>query len=153
LLTVEKIEKIGKLELVRISIKDVIEQTNKRPFYLPNAQAVLIVAGKVLAGIDLQKVSKEDVNNMGEKIIIKLPKPEIILSKVDHKKSKVYNVKWGGFSTAQLVDEAYKAAEQKIIEEATNMGYEEICKNNAKAVLLPLFREISHKQVEISFKE
>lgn len=152
LLTVEKIEKIGKLELVRMSIRDVVEQTNKRPFYLPNAKAVLIISGEVFAGIDLEKVKQGDIIDTGNIVRVTLPKPEIILSKVDHKKSKVYDVQWGGFSTAELVDEAYKAAEIKIIEEATAIGFEETCKNTAKSLLSPLFREIAGKDVEITFK-
>ncbi len=152
MLTVEKIEKIGKLELVKINIKDVIEQTKAREFYLPDAKAVLIVSGEVFAGIDLEKVKKEDVVDSGTKISITLPKPEIILSKVNHEKSKVYNVEWGGFSTASLVDEAYKNAELKIIEEAAETGYEEACKKMAKALLLPIFSELSGKETIILFK-
>ena len=153
MLTVEKIEKMGKLELVRINIKDVIEQKRERAFYLPDAKAVLIISGEVFAGIDLEKVKKEDVVDSGTQVTITLPKPEIILSKVNHEKSKVYNVEWGGFSTANLVDEAYKNAELKIIEEAASTGYEETCKNNAKALLLPIFRELSGKEIEILFKK
>jgi hypothetical protein len=153
LLTVDKIEKMGRLELVKINIKDVIEQRLERAFYLPDANAVLIIAGEVFAGIDLEKVKKEDIVDSEAKVTVTLPKPEIILSKVNHEKSKVYKVEWGGFSTEKLVDEAYKNAELKIIEEAANTGYEESCRNNAKALLLPIFRELSGKEIEILFKK
>jgi hypothetical protein len=153
LLSVDKIEKIGKLELVKVNIKDVLEQTGERPFYLPNAKAVLIIAGEVIAGIDLEKVQKDDISDSGTQISVTLPKPEILMSKVNHEKSKIYNIEWGGFSTASLVDEAYKAAESKIIEEAKKTGYEETCKNNAKSLLMPIFREISGKEINILFKD
>ncbi|MBN1399170.1 MAG: DUF4230 domain-containing protein [Bacteroidetes bacterium] len=152
LLSVEKIEKMGKLELVKVNIKDVLEQTGERPFYLPNAKAVLIIAGEVIAGIDLEKVQKEDISDSGTELTITLPKPEVLMSKVNHEKSKIYNIEWGGFSTASLVDEAYKAAERRIIEEALNTGYEETCKNNARTLLTPIFREISGKEINILFK-
>jgi len=151
-LSVDKIEKMGKLELVKVNIKDILEQTGERPFYLPNAKAVLIIAGEVIAGIDLEKVQKDDIADSGTQITITLPKPEILMSKVNHEKSKIYNIEWGGFSTANLVDEAYKAAEKKIIEEAEKTGYEETCKNNAKTLLTPIFREISGKEIDILFK-
>jgi NAD dependent epimerase/dehydratase family enzyme len=152
MLSVDKIEKMGKLELVKVNIKDVLEQTSERPFYLPNAKAVLIIAGEVIAGIDLEKVQKDDISDSGTQITITLPKPEILMSKVNHEKSKIYNIEWGGFSTANLVDEAYKAAETKIIEEAKITGYEETCENNAKSLLTPIFREISGKEVNILFR-
>jgi hypothetical protein len=152
MLSVDKIEKMGKLELVKVNIKDVLEQTSERPFYLPNAKAVLIIAGEVFAGIDFEKVKKEDIIDSGNDVTITLPKPEILMSKVNHEKSRIYNVEWGGFSTANLVDEAYKNAELAIIEEAAKTGYEETCRNNAKALLTPIFRELSGKEVNIQFK-
>ena len=152
LLSVDKIEKMGKLELVKVNIKDVLEQTSERPFFLPNAKAVLIIAGEVIAGIDLEKVQKGDITDSGTQITITLPKPEILMSKVNHEKSKIYNIEWGGFSTANLVDEAYKTAEMTIIDEAGKTGYEETCRNNAKAHLTPIFREISGKEIDIVFK-
>jgi len=151
-LSVDKIEKMGKLELVKINIKDVLEQTAERPFFLPNAKAVLIVAGEVFAGIDLEKVKKEDIVESGTKVSITLPKPEILMSKINHEKSKIYNVQWGGFSTAHLIDEGYKNAELAIIDEAKSIGYENTCQNNAKLLLMPIFRELSGKEVEILFK-
>ena len=153
LLSVEKIENMGKMELVKVNIKDVVEQTKERPLFLPNAKAILIIAGEVFAGIDFEKVKREDIIDSGTLVTVTLPKPEILLSKVNHEKSKVYNVDWGGFSTADLVDAAYKNAELIIIEEAAKTGYEETCKNNAKALLTPMFRELSGKDVEILFKD
>jgi len=152
LLSVDKIEKMGKLELVKVNIKDVLEQTSERPFYLPNAKAVLIIAGEVIAGVDLEKVQRDDIVDSDDQVTITLPKPEILLSKVNHEKSKIYDVEWGGFSTANLVDEAYKNAELAIIEEAGKTGYEETCRNNARALLTPIFRELSGKEVLITFK-
>jgi hypothetical protein len=151
-LSVEKIERMGKLELVRINIKDVLEQTKERPLFLPNAKAVLIVTGEAYAGIDLEKVKKEDIVESDKEVIITLPKPEILMSKINHEKSRVYNVKWGMFSTADLVDEAYRNAELAVQEEALKTGYEETCKNNARMLLLPIFRELSGKQIDIRFK-
>lgn len=138
---------------MKINIKDVLEQTKERPLYLPNAKTVLIVAGEVFAGIDLQKVHKEDFIESGDKISVKLPKPEIFMSKVNHEKSKVYNIEWGGFSSAELVDEAYRSAEAAVIETAKSTGYEITCQNNAKLLLTPMFRQLSGKEVEILFKD
>jgi hypothetical protein len=153
LLTVDKVDQMGKLELVKVTIKDILEQTVERPFYLPNAKAVLIVSGEVIAGIDLEKVEEGDIADSETTVTVTLPKPEILVSKINHKKSKVYNVEWGGFETAELVDEAYKNAELAIIEEAGKTGYEETCQNNARALLTPIFKELSGKDVVILFKK
>ncbi|HTY36029.1 MAG TPA: DUF4230 domain-containing protein, partial [Bacteroidota bacterium] len=81
-----------------------------------------------------------------------LPAPEILMSRVDHGQSKVYDVTWGGFSTAELVDAAYKNAELSIIDEAAKTGYDETCRKNACALLTPIFQQISGKEVSITFK-
>jgi hypothetical protein len=152
-LSVEKIERLGKLELVRISVKDVLEQTKKRLPYLPNAKALLIVVGEVSAGIDLEKVKKEDFLDSETQVTIKLPKPEILMSKINHEKSKIYDVTWGLWWKDQLVDEAYKDAEKAIIDVAEGSGYEETCKKNAVALLTPLFGELAGKKIVIEFKD
>ena len=53
----------------------------------------------------------------------------------------------------KLVDDAYKAAESKIIEAANAIGYEETCKDNARALLTAMFGELSGKKIVIEFKE
>ena len=110
-LSVEKIEKMGKLALVRIAVKDVLTQTKERPLYLPNAKALVMVVGEVSAGIDLTKVKTEDIVDSETQVTIKLPSPEILMSKINHEKSRVYDVSWGGWSTVELMDDAYKAAD------------------------------------------
>jgi len=66
---------------VKVNIKDVVEQTKERPFYLPNAKAVLIIAGEVIAGIDLEKVKKEDVVDSGTQIAITLQSRKFLCQK------------------------------------------------------------------------
>lgn len=152
LISVEKIEKMGKLELVKFKIKDVLQETKERPLFLPTAKALLVISAEVVAGIDMEKITKDDIVVSGNKVTITLPKPELLSVKINHQESKVYDVKWGGFSEVQLIDEAYKNAEKKITDDAVTMGYEEMCKQNARVLLAPMFSEMSGKEVEIQFK-
>ncbi len=151
-LTVEKIEKMGKLELVRITIKDVQEQTIPRPMPLPDAKALLIVVGEVSAGIDLKKVTMADIVDSETQITVTLPKPQMLMARIDHSKSKIYDVKGGLWNTVELLDDAYKAAEVKIRQAAAETGYVEICKKNARELLTPLFGELARKKIVIEFK-
>lgn len=152
LISVEKVEKLGKLELVKFKIKDVLQETKERPLFLPTAKALLVISADVVAGIDMEKITKDDIVVTKDKVTITLPKPELLSVKINHQESKVYDVKWGGFSEVQIVEEAYKNAEKKITDDAVTMGYENMCKQNAKALLTPLFSEMSGKEVEIVFK-
>ena len=152
-LTLEKIERMGKLELVRITIKDVLQQTKERPFGLPDAKALLIVVGQASIGIDLQKMKKDDFSSTDTQINVRLPKPETMMSKVDHKESKVFDVQWGLTDATALQEEAWRAAEDAIRLVAADGRYYELCKANALILLTPIFQELAgEKKVVITFR-
>lgn len=152
-LSLEKIERMGKLELVRITIKDVLQQTKERPFGLPDAKALLIVVGQASIGIDLQKMKKDDFSYNDAQITVRLPKPEIMMSRVDHKASKVYDLQWGFTDATALQEEAWKSAEDAVRLVAADGRYFELCKTNALILLTPIFQELAgDKKVVITFK-
>ena len=153
LVTADKFEQMGKLVLVRITVKEVLKQVKERPFYLPNAEALLLIVGEVSAGVDLEKVKQGDISETATRVTIKLPKPEILMSKINHDQSMVYDVRGGGWSTAELVDQAYKAAEPKIIDAAKTMGYAATCESNARKILTAMFGQMSGKEILIEFKD
>ncbi|OGA43085.1 MAG: hypothetical protein A3G25_05465 [Betaproteobacteria bacterium RIFCSPLOWO2_12_FULL_63_13] len=150
-LSVEQIQRMGRLMLVRFSIKDVVTQTKQRPLFLPDATALLIVVGEVYAGIDLAKIKNEDITQGPEQVIVKLPRCQILTHKVNLKKTQIYDVQWGGFKPWVLVAGALKAAEDKIREAAIDLGFAEPCKQQAHALLEPMFTQIANKKVVIKF--
>ena len=148
--TLEKVEALGKLELVRMNIKDVIEHRLIRQ-WLPNASALLIISGEAVGCIDLQKVKPEDIIIKNDALEIKLPSPELCYFKIDHKNSKVYETKHNYFTGINLVDDAYKEAEKQLRETALNSGILDRTKENALSILKPFFEGLGFKHVEISF--
>ena len=152
-LSLEKIERMGKLELVRITIKDVLQQTKERPFGLPDAKALLIVVGQASIGIDLRKMNKDDFSATDAQISVRLPKPETMMAKVDHKASKVYDLQWGFTDATALQEEAWKSAEDAVRQIAADGRYYELCKENALILLAPIFQELAgQKKVVITFR-
>jgi len=148
--TVEKVEALGKLELVRMNIRDVMEHTLVRQ-WLPNASALLIISGEAVGCVDLHKVQPENIVIKENTLKIQLPSPELCYCKVDHKKSKVYETRFDYFTGINLVDNAYKEAEKQLEKMALESGILEQTKKNAIALLVPFFEGLGFKQVEISF--
>lgn len=144
----EKIEAIGKLELVKYRFSDVIEHTNKTDF-LPDASVLLIVKADAVGCIDLTKLSESDVHTEGDSVFIKLPAPEICYIKIDHKHSKVYDTKLAFFREATLVDEAYKYAEKEIAKQVRQSDILKQTQANALNVLKPLINGLGYKNIEI----
>jgi hypothetical protein len=150
-LLIEKIEAIGKLELVRYQIRDVVEHKAKTD-YLPEASVLLIVKAEAVGCIDLSKVVKNDVKIVGDTVVLNLPQPEVCYVKIDHKNSKVYDTKMAFFREADLVDEAYKAAEKKIAEEVKTSNIISQTKTNAISVLKPILEGVAGKPVKLVYK-
>jgi len=149
-LLVEKIEAIGKLELVRYQISDVLEHKNKTDF-LPEASVLLIVKAEAVGCIDLTKITRENITIDSDTAVVNLPQPEICYVKIDHKNSRVYDTKMAYFREAKLVDEAYKAAEQKITNEVKKSDILAQTKTNATNVLKPIIEGLGYKNVRLTF--
>lgn len=146
----EKIEAIGKLELVKYRFSDVIEHTHKTDF-LPDASVLLIVKADAVGCIDLTKLNESDIYAEGDSIHIKLPAPEICYIKIDHKHSKVYDTKLAFFREATLVDEAYKYAEQELAKQVRQSDILQQTRQNALPLLKPIFEGLGYKKIKITF--
>ncbi|WP_256012506.1 DUF4230 domain-containing protein [Desertivirga xinjiangensis] len=150
---IEKITNIGKLELVKYSMKDVIEKKVSRPI-LPDKRILFVASGEVTGCIDLTKVKKEDIKSGVDSVTVFLPKPEICYSKLDHQKSKVYDLT-GVFLPAdrqEMIEEIYKLAEQRILQNARELNILQKTEENALLIFKPLMENIAGKKVGIRFK-
>ncbi len=148
---VQQIEELGNLEVVKYNIQDMMEYQKVRR-WLPNSKASLKIAGEVIACVDLTKLGKDDIYTKGDSVSLRLPIPEICHYRVDHSRSKVYNIEYGLWETAQLVDEAYKVAEQQIYQEAINMGIAKDSRESTIKVLTPILRGLGFTKIYIGFK-
>ncbi|MGI4020030.1 MAG: DUF4230 domain-containing protein [Janthinobacterium lividum] len=151
---VQKITSMGKLELVKYSMKDVIEQKEIRSI-LPDKRILFVAVGEVTGCIDLMKVQKKDILKVGEdSLTVYLPQPEICYVKLDHQKSKVYDVSgsWFESDTKDLVEGIYKIAEQRLLKNATEMQILPKTKQNALLIFKPMLENLSGKKIGIIFR-
>ena len=152
---VEKIVSMGKLELVKYSMKDVIEKKQIRNI-LPDKRILFVAVGEVTGCIDLTKLKKNDiVNSKSDSVTVFLPMPEICYVKLDHQQSKVYDVSgaWFPGDSKNMVEDIYKIAEQKILENAGKQNILGKTKENAKLIFKPMLENISGKKVGIEFRQ
>ena len=152
---VEKIVSMGKLELVKYSMKDVLEKKEIRNI-LPDKRILFVAVGEVTGCIDLTKLKKNDiVNSKADSVTIFLPTPEICYVKLDHQQSKVYDVSgaWFPGDSKNMVEDIYKIAEQKILENAEKQNILGKTKENAKLIFKPMLENISGKKVGIEFRQ
>ena len=147
----ERIESMGKLELVKYRMSDVVEHKVISQF-LPDASVLLIIKADAVGCIDLSKLKPEDVEVVGDSAHITLPNPEICYVKIDHNDSKVYDTKMAFFREANLVDDAFKAAEQEITKQVKKSDILEQTKKNAMDIFNPLMEGLGYNKFSIEFQ-
>ena len=150
---VEKITNIGKLELVKYSMKDVIEKKESRTI-LPDKRILFVASGEVVGCVDLTKVKREDIKASADSVTIFLPNPEICYSKIDHSRSRVYDLTgvWSPADRQAMIEEIYKIAETRILKNAQEMNLLQKTKENARLIFKPMLENITGKKVGIIFR-
>ncbi len=151
-LIVENIETLGKLELVRYQLSDVSEYTKKRPFPVTDDRIMLVISGEAVGCIDLEKISVQDIHTQGDTVFVTLPDPEICHYRLNHQKSKVYDMTFTKlFDKTDLIEEAFKMAEARVLALALETDILEQTRTNAALVLRPLLESVSGKTVILDF--
>ncbi|SHI32062.1 Protein of unknown function [Hymenobacter daecheongensis DSM 21074] len=144
----QKVEALGRLELVRYHFKDVVEYRKSTYRFLPDAKVALIVAGDAVGCLDLRKVRPQDVMFEGDSVVrVALPAAELCTWQVDHSQSRVYSVENGFFQDAELVDAGYKYAEANVRTAALQSGILAQTEQNAEKILRPMLETMTGRRV------
>ncbi|AMR31985.1 hypothetical protein A0256_11395 [Mucilaginibacter sp. PAMC 26640] len=150
---VSRIVSMGKLELVKYAMKDVVEKKELH-MILPDSRVLFVAVGEVTGCIDLTKVRKDDISQTKDSVWVTLPKPEICYVKIDHQKSKVYDVSgvWFPDKAKDMVEDVYKIAEAKMLNTAREMNLLGKAQTNADLIFKPFLENVSGKKVTLKFK-
>lgn len=151
-MAVTKIQAIGRMELVKLTIKDVLEYNIERD-YLPDSKVLLVVSGEMAGCIDLAKIGKDQIRVEDSIVHIILPKPEICYYKIDQQKTRIYNA-----TTYFLLDNeafitqmAYRRAENYFKSDSLNQVVFKETETNVQTMLKPLLESITQKKVVLEF--
>lgn len=85
--------------------------------FLVGEKVLLVAAGNVEAGVDLQEMGRDDVRVNGETVTIRLPDPEVFSAGLDEDATRVYDREFGILNLRpddELAEEARAAAVEKI---------------------------------------
>lgn len=160
-----EVEELGRLELMKYQMKDIIEinQLSKRYLDLgifriqrgTDTKAVMIASGEAVACIDLLKLDSGDISG-GDTVFVNLPAPELCYYKIDHRNSKLYDLQKGSLMSSQdfnkFIDTAYKEAETQMMRAALDAGILQEAESMAYKILEPLLQRIAGKPVVLLFE-
>ncbi len=145
---VTRVRDLNRLETANMRVVSVstIRQTYD---LIPNALAgdelTLYSAGDVIAGVDLSALRPDDVHREPNgTIVVRLPPPQILVSRLDNRASHVIDRNTGIFRRADVGMEgrARQYAEQNIRNEAMRRGILPLAQKNAEARVADLLHTL-----------
>jgi archaellum component FlaG (FlaF/FlaG flagellin family) len=149
---VREVRELARLETIQYTLEKVITaESGQGPLgFLFGDRLLLIAHGSVIAGVDLSKVTPEDVrfDDLG-RVYLRLPPGEIFVVTIDNERSYVYDRDVGLLTrgNVNLESAARKAAEDELEKAALEDGILEQARVNAENVLFRLLRSLRYSDV------
>ena len=150
---VTQVREMSRLETASMRVVHVATTTQSYEM-VPNALAgdelTFLAAGDVIAGVDLALLQQNDVWRESDgTVVMRLPPPQILVSRIDNRESKVINRKTGLLrkSDVHLEARARQSAEQGIRNEAMKKGILTLASQNAETKLAHFLNAVGVQRV------
>lgn len=148
---VVNIRGLARLETIQYTLEKVIAaETGQGTFgFLFGDKLIFVAHGYVIAGIDLTRVTPEDLNVQDGVLYVRLPEPEVFVVTLDNEKSYVFNRETGVLThgDVNLESTARQAAEQEIFNAAITDGILDIARQNGENYMYRLLRNLGFQEV------
>jgi hypothetical protein len=136
---INEIRALARLETIQYTVEKVvtIEQGQGTFGFLFGDKILFVGHGRVIAGIDMEKLQPEDMRYENGVLTVKLPPAEIFIAALDNEKSRVYDRETGALTKPDINLETLvrQSAEQEILKAALEDGILEQAQANAEAYL------------------
>jgi hypothetical protein len=153
---IHQVRSLARLETIQYSVEKVITaESGQGQFgFLFGDRLLLVAHGRVIAGVDLERLGPENLRVEDNVLYVTLPEPEIFIATLDNEKSYIYDREKGILTSGDVNLEtvARQAAEQEIEKAALEDGILELARQNAENYLSRLFRDIG-KYSEVIFEQ
>ena len=120
------------------------------PRFLVSDRLLLVVHGEVIGGVDLSSLQASDVTVDRRKVTVHLPKAEVLVTRLDSAKTRVYSRDTGLFSSPDpnLESQVREEAERQLQQEARQDGILTRAQENAQNAIATVLKGLGFEQVE-----
>lgn len=154
---IRDVRSLARLETIHYTLEKVVtaETGTGDLSFLFGDKLLFVAHGKVIAGVNMEKLEEEDFNLRNGVLHVTLPKPEVFVAALDNEKSYVYDRDTGLLSKGDLNLEtlARQSAEEAILAAAMDDGILEQAEVNAENYLVRLFRSLGYPDVVFEFSD
>ena len=156
-LVVKQIKGVEELTTTVYTMETTVPTSAERKlgdFVVATTQLLYIGHGEVRAGIDLSQITTEDIEVSDNKIVINLPPPQILDSKIDVHQSRVYDYNRGFLNLGpDVAPDLQTLAQQhtlaKIVNSACQEGILDKANEKAKNAIAQLLANTGYNKIEI----
>jgi hypothetical protein len=150
---IRDVRSLARLETIQYTIEKVItaEQGQGTLGVLFGDKLIFVAHGQVIAGVDLSKLSADDIEIKDGILFLNLPNPEIFVATLDNEKSYVYDRQTGLLTKGDinLESSARRLAEDEIEKAAVEDGILDLARQNAENYLTRLLSDLGYPEVII----
>lgn len=150
---VRQIQQLQRLETISFTMDKIISGGHDNPYlpkFLVSDRLLLVVHGEVIGGVDLSKLRPGDVTVNGRSISLRLPKSEILVTRLDSARTRVYSRDTGLFSSPDpnLESEVRQEAERQLQQAALQDGILKLADQNARSTISSILTGLGFEHVE-----
>ena len=150
---VHQIQQLQRLETVSYTMDKIISGEHGNaylPKFLAGDRLLLVVHGEVIGGINLAGLQPGDVLIQGQKVSIHLPAAEVLSTRIDNARTRVYSRDTGLFSSPDpnLESEVREEAERQLRQAALQDGILKIAADNARSTISGMLKGFGFIEVD-----
>jgi len=150
---VHQIQQLQRLETVSYTMDKIISGEHDNaylPKFLAGDRLLLVVHGEVVGGINLAGLQPGDVLIQGQKVSIHLPAAEVLSTRIDNARTRVYSRDTGLFSSPDpnLESEVREEAERQLQQAALQDGILKIAADNARSTISGMLKGFGFLEVD-----
>jgi hypothetical protein len=151
---IERIQKLQRLETVVFNMDKIVTGEKDNPIlpdFIAGDRLLMIVHGQVVAGIDFTRLKNSDIKIQGKEVRIHLPNPQILITRLDNARTKVYSRNTGILVRVDpnLESQVRQEAEGELLQEAAVGGIMANARDNARATVTSLLLGMGFEKVEV----
>jgi hypothetical protein len=151
---IERIQKLQRMETVVFNMDKIVTGEKDNPIlpdFIAGDRLLMIVHGQVVAGIDFTRLKSSDVKIQGKEIHVHLPNPQILITRLDNARTKVYSRNTGILVRVDpnLESQVRQEAEGELLQEAALGGILNNARDNGRVTVTTLLLGLGFEKVDV----
>ena len=151
---IERIQRLQRMETVVFNMDKIVTGEKDNPIlpdFIAGDRLLMIVHGQVVAGIDFSRLKNSDIKIQGKEVRVHLPNPQILITRLDNARTKVYSRNTGLLVRVDpnLETQVRQEAEGELLQEAALGGIIANARDNARATVTTLLQGMGFEKVEV----